>query len=522
MRNPRPTRRRLWTVSLLTAAVTGLVAFGGTAAAAPAEGNVVSADSPDAVANSYIVMLKQAASSDVAGKASNLAAQFQGTVERTYTAALHGFATSMSATQARRLAAHPDVAYVQQNQTIRLSATQLNPPSWGLDRIDQRDLPLDNSYTYSTIASNVHAYVIDTGIRRTHTDLGGRAITGIDEVTPGGTADDCNGHGTHVSGTIGGTSYGVAKGVTLVAVRVLDCSGSGTTAGVAAGVDWVTVNAIKPAVANMSLGGSADPTLDSAVANSIASGVTYGIAAGNSSADACTFSPARVSTAITVGATDISDNRASFSNFGTCVHIFAPGVNITSAWNTNDTATNTISGTSMATPHVVGAAALILSANPSMTPAQVQSTMKANGTPNKISNPGAGSPNTLLFTGAGGPPPPPGPCPAVTNSNPVPIPDLGTATSTITISGCTGNASAASTIEVHLRHTFIGDLVVDLIAPNGTVVNLQNRSGGSTHDINTIYTRNLSGQAANGTWTLRIRDAAAVDSGTLDSWTLDL
>jgi subtilisin family serine protease len=407
MRNPRPTRRRLWTVSLLTAAVTGLVAFGGTAAAAPAEGNVVSADSPDAVANSYIVMLKQAASSDVAGKASNLAAQFQGTVERTYTAALHGFATSMSATQARRLAAHPDVAYVQQNQTIRLSATQLNPPSWGLDRIDQRDLPLDNSYTYSTIASNVHAYVIDTGIRRTHTDLGGRAITGIDEVTPGGTADDCNGHGTHVSGTIGGTSYGVAKGVTLVAVRVLDCSGSGTTAGVAAGVDWVTVNAIKPAVANMSLGGSADPTLDSAVANSIASGVTYGIAAGNSSADACTFSPARVSTAITVGATDISDNRASFSNFGTCVHIFAPGVNITSAWNTNDTATNTISGTSMATPHVVGAAALILAANPAWTPSQVRSNMVASATPNKVVNPGSGSPNLLLYTGPTTPPPPP-------------------------------------------------------------------------------------------------------------------
>ena len=407
MKNPPVTRRRLWTVSLLTAAVTGLATFSGTASAATVEGNIVGADSADAVANSYIVVLQPAASSDVAGKANNLAAQFSGTVDRTYTAALHGFAASMSAPQARRLAAHPDVAYVQQNQTIRLSATQPNPPSWGLDRIDQRNLPLDSSYTYSTVASNVHAYVIDTGIRRTHTDLGGRAVTGIDEVTPGGTADDCNGHGTHVAGTIGGASYGVAKGVALVAVRVLDCSGSGTTAGVAAGVDWVTRNAIKPAVANMSLGGSPDPTLDTAVSNSIASGVTYGVSAGNSSADACSQSPARVSTAITVGATDISDNRASFSNFGTCVHIFAPGVDITSAWNTTDTATNTISGTSMAAPHVVGAAALILATNPTWTPAQVRSNMTSNATPNKVVGPGSGSPNLLLFTGVAPPPPPP-------------------------------------------------------------------------------------------------------------------
>jgi hypothetical protein len=313
----------------------------------------------------------------------------------------------MSAQQARRLATHPDVAYVQQNQKVRLNATQPNPPSWGLDRIDQRNLPLDNSYTYPTLASDVHAYVIDTGIRLTHTDFGGRAVGGVDEVTMGGTADDCNGHGTHVAGTIGGASYGVAKGVTLVAVRVLDCAGSGTTAGVVAGVDWVTANAIKPAVANMSLGGPPDPTLDSAVANSIASGVTYGVAAGNSNSDACGQSPGRVSTAITVAATDNNDNRASFSSFGPCVRVFAPGVNITSAWNTNDTATNTISGTSMATPHVVGAAALILAANPNWTPDQVRSKIVGNATPDKVVGPGSGSPNLLLYTGTAPLPPPP-------------------------------------------------------------------------------------------------------------------
>ena len=402
----RVQRRRLWTVGVLIVAIAAVAAATGIASATATEGDIVGADSPDAVPNSYLVVLKQIEASEVAGKANKLAARFSGKVDRTYTAALHGFATSMSATQARRLAAYSDVAYVQQNQTIRLNGTQANPPSWGLDRVDQRTSPLDHSYTYPTLASNVHAYVIDTGIRRTHTDFGGRAVTGIDEVTAGGTADDCNGHGTHVAGTIGGTSHGVAKGVQLVAVRVLDCGGNGTTASVVAGVDWVTANAIKPAVANLSLGGSADPTLDTAVANSIASGVTYGIAAGNSNANVCGFSPARVATGITVGATDTNDNRASFSNFGGCVHIFAPGVNITSPWHTNNTATKTISGTSMATPHVVGAAALILAANPAWIPAQVRNTMTGNANWGVV-NRGEASPNLLLYTGTEPTVPPP-------------------------------------------------------------------------------------------------------------------
>ncbi|HET8641995.1 MAG TPA: S8 family serine peptidase, partial [Pseudonocardiaceae bacterium] len=230
-------------------------------------------------------------------------------------------------------------------------------------------------------------------------DFGGRATSGFDAID-GGTADDCHGHGTHVAGTTGGTAYGVAKGVQLVAVRVLNCSGSGTIAQVVAGVDWVTANAVKPAVANMSLGGGVQTALDSAVANSIASGVTYAIAAGNSNADACNFSPARVGTAITLGATDINDNRASFSNWGTCLDLFAPGVSIPSAWWTSDTATASLSGTSMASPHAAGAAALVASANPTWSPQQVRDQIVADATTGVVGNPGAGSPNRLLFVGS--------------------------------------------------------------------------------------------------------------------------
>ena len=291
---------------------------------------------------------------------------------------------------------------------------QINPPSWGLDRIDQRSWTTpSNSYSFSATGNGVTAYIIDTGIDFTHPDLEGRASTGIDEVTAGGTAADCNGHGTHVSGTVGGATYGVAKDVKLVAVRVLDCSGSGSTSGVAAGIDWVTANAQKPAVANMSLGGSASTTLDAAVSNSIAAGVTYAIAAGNGNflgiaQDACTTSPARVTAAITVSATDNTDTKASWANYGTCVDIFAPGVNITSAWwSTSGQTQNTISGTSMATPHVTGAAALYLEANPTATPAAVATALINNATTGVVKNAGSGTPNRLLYTGTEAPPPPP-------------------------------------------------------------------------------------------------------------------
>jgi subtilisin family serine protease len=399
--------RGAWTrrfAGLGVAAATAL-ALATTASPAAAEGEILGTSNPTAIKDSYIVVFKDAAASTqgVDTLTSGLATKYNAKVEHTYRHALRGFAGTLSEKAARRLAAEPDVAYVQQNGTVQLDATQPNPPSWGLDRVDQRDLPLDSSYTYPNTGSNVTAYIIDTGIRVTHQDFGGRAVWGTN-TTGDGNNTDCNGHGTHVAGTTGGNAYGVAKGVRLVAVKVLNCAGSGSFAGVAAGIDWVTGNHTSgPAVANMSLGAQgSDATTENAVRNSIADGVVYAIASGNSNADACNFTPARVAEAITVNASTRTDARASFSNFGTCTDIFAPGDGITSAWHTSDSATNTISGTSMATPHVAGGAALILGGSPSLTPAQVATQMFSNATPNKITNPGAGSPNRLLFVNTGG------------------------------------------------------------------------------------------------------------------------
>ncbi|MFG2769262.1 S8 family peptidase [Streptomyces sp. NPDC048350] len=346
-----------------------------------------------AVHDSWIVVLKDG---------STRAADLGVTPKHQYRSVLKGFSASMSQARAAALASDPRVAYVEQNATVRMADTQPGA-TWGLDRIDQRDLPLSTTYRYDTTASNVTAYIIDTGIRTSHSEFGGRATVGTDTVGGGQNGQDCQGHGTHVAGTVGGAKYGVAKDAKLVAVRVLDCNGSGTTAGVIAGVDWVTANAVKPAVANMSLGGGANTSLDDAVKRSIASGVTYAVAAGNGNflglpARACNHSPARVPEAITVGATDSADKRASFSNYGTCVDLFAPGVSITSAWKDGDTATNTISGTSMAAPHTAGAAALYLSANPTATPAQVSTALVNNATDGKVGNPLSGSPNKLLHS----------------------------------------------------------------------------------------------------------------------------
>ncbi len=280
---------------------------------------------------------------------------------------------------------------------ITIDTTQSNA-TWGLDRIDQRSLPLSKTYTYSAIASAVTAYVIDTGIYTSHTDFGGRASVGVDEIGDGRNGIDCNGHGTHVAGTIGGSTYGVAKSVKLVAVRVLDCSGSGSTSGVVAGIDWVTSHHNGPSVANMSLGGGASTTLDNAVSKSISSGVVYAVAAGNDGLDACKKSPARVSSAITVGATDSSDTKPRWSNYGSCLDLFAPGVSITSDWNTSNSAINTISGTSMATPHVTGVAALYLSGHTSATPTEVRNALVANATSGVVKSAGRNSPNLLLFS----------------------------------------------------------------------------------------------------------------------------
>ncbi|HEX6558416.1 MAG TPA: S8 family peptidase [Longimicrobiales bacterium] len=361
----------------------------GRAGSAP----LYSAQGP-AVDGSYIVVLNDGANARSVAAVAGVDPRY------VYSAALTGFAAELNAGQLNALQHNPNVAYVEQDGVVEASTTQ-SGATWGIDRIDQRALPLSTTYSYTNTGAGVTAYIIDTGIRFDHAQFGGRAVSGYDAVD-GGSADDCNGHGTHVSGTVGGSTYGVAKGVNLVAVRVLNCSGSGTTSGVVAGIDWVTQNHASPAVANMSLGGGASTALDNAVRNSIASGVTYAIAAGNGNQggreqDACKYSPARVTEAITVGATDKTDTKTSWSNYGSCVDIFAPGLSITSSWYTSATATNTISGTSMATPHVTGVAALYLQSNPSASPAAVASALSANATQHVVKNSKTTN-NNLLFT----------------------------------------------------------------------------------------------------------------------------
>ena len=368
------------------------------------------------VPNEYIVVLNDLAAgpkgehSLVPTVAENLRAIHGGSLRRTYKHALLGFTVRMPEAAARRLSEDPRVAFVEENSVVTLSTTQTGA-TWGLDRIDQRNRPLSTTYTYNATGAGVKAYVIDTGIRATHTDLAGRVLAGTNTVDATPSTEDCNGHGTHVSGTIGGTTWGVAKGVTLVAVRVFGCGNSTTIAAIIAGVDWVTGNhqAGEPAVANMSLGGGANAALDTAVRNMIADGVSAAIAAGNGNmlgfpVNSCNQSPARVAEGITVGASDINDAKASFSNFGTCVDLHAPGVNITSSWATNDTATNTISGTSMASPHVAGVAAQFLQNNPTASPAVVQQTIKDLSTKGVVTGTAGGlfggsTPNNhLLFT----------------------------------------------------------------------------------------------------------------------------
>lgn len=356
---------------------------------------VVHAGGINAIVGSYLVVLKSDSKADVHASAKALTTRYGATHTYVYRSALQGFAAEMPAARAEELAADPEVAYVEQNHRVHKAGTQVDP-AWNLDRIDQRDRPLDHAYTYPTVAANVTAYIIDSGIRISHREFGHRARYGPDFIDADSVSEDCSGHGTHVAGVVGGRTFGVAKAVRLVSVRVLDCAGNGTLAGIVAGVDWVTAHAAKPAVANVSLVGPVSQALDDAVAASVASGITYSVAAGNYAEDACEGSPARTRTAITVGATDGTDTRWAQSNVGSCLDIFAPGTDIEAAFNEDDVVTVPSSGTSAAAPHVAGAAALILARHPRATPAAVQARVLARATRGRVVDAGPASPNRLL------------------------------------------------------------------------------------------------------------------------------
>lgn len=352
-------------------------------------------NAPDRIPGHYIVILKE--SQPMVSIASEMTYAHGDKITHHYRHALNGFAVEMTNERMHALSQDPRVAYIEADRVIRINASQATK-IWGLDRIDQRNLPLDGTYHSNISSAKVSAYIIDTGIRLGHNEFAGRAQAGFTAIRDRYGSRDCNGHGTHIAGTLGGGTYGVAKDVNLYSVRVMDCDGSGTLSGVIAGVDWVTNNHIAPAVANMSLGGQTSQAMDDAIRTSVAAGVTYIVAAGNENADACQSSPARINSVITVGASTITDARASFSNWGTCVDVFAPGTAIISAGNTSNSSQDTFSGTSTASPHVAGVAALYMASNPDATPTQVFNAIVNTATVDRLKGVRNTSPNRLVYS----------------------------------------------------------------------------------------------------------------------------
>ncbi|MGK3627028.1 S8 family peptidase [Acinetobacter pittii] len=372
--------------------------------AAPATTNSVlgSSEAKGIIKNQYIVILNK----DVGSSnefAQGIAKQHGGKVLQTYDAVLKGFAIYLpdvaGTAFVEAMKKNPKVVSVENDTIMKVDATTQSNPDWGLDRIDQKNLPLDSAYSYLQTGSGTTAYIVDTGILSTHQQFSGRVLSGYTAISDGNGTSDCHGHGTHVAGTVGGSTYGVAKNVSLVPIRILGCDGSGASSNVIAGLDWILKNGKKPAVVNMSLGGEANASLDSAVENLFNNGYVMVVAAGNSNTDACSSSPARVSKAITVAATDSTDTRASYSNYGSCVDIFAPGSQINSSWIGSNTATKVLNGTSMATPHVVGVVAEMLQSTPTTTPQTISNNLLNQASNNVVKNP-SGSPNRLLYKSA--------------------------------------------------------------------------------------------------------------------------